>query len=372
MNQTRLPHVLPPEAYRSNEQHAREQARIFGPGWHAVGALDEIPRDGDFFTREVQGKPLLVRNHEGSPRAFLNVCAHRHSLLTHAPRGSLPRLRCQYHGWEYDGDGAACKIPDAACFTPLRRGEERLRAYRTATLGKLLFVAFDDGAIPLDDWLGPRSVALGRRLFGGDVRLAFDATLDHPCNWKIPLENVLESYHVPLLHDNVITRHPRLFRVFNGAPAGEREAHELGDRFTEAHDSLGGESKAYRALLRLFRATATTDFVLHHAFPNLLFGHSAVISFFQVVHPVTATTSRSFVRMYLDLGQPARPLAERLVAPLVDRVAERLYMGVMREDFPIFPDLQRGLSASPHPGVLGAREERVHHFQAYVAEQTAS
>ena len=72
----------------------------------------ELAKNGDFVTRDLFGTPLLVRNDEGELRAFVNACAHRHARITSAPHGSAMRLRCQYHGWEYDGRGAVCKIPD--------------------------------------------------------------------------------------------------------------------------------------------------------------------------------------------------------------------------------------------------------------------
>jgi hypothetical protein len=40
---------------------------------------------------------------------------------------------------------------------------------------------------------------------------------------------------------------------------------------------------------------------------------------------------------------------------------------ILSEDGPIFPDVQRGVEASPFPGVLGTREERVYLFQGFIA-----
>ncbi|MEN2576265.1 Rieske 2Fe-2S domain-containing protein, partial [Acinetobacter baumannii] len=74
-------------------------------------------------------------------------------------RGNAPRLRCQYHGWEYDSRGAVCKIPDAACFVPVRRGSERLTALRVATLGALVFVSLSEDGASLEEHLGEATVA---------------------------------------------------------------------------------------------------------------------------------------------------------------------------------------------------------------------
>jgi choline monooxygenase len=364
---TRLPHVLPPSAYADPAHHARELAAIFEPGWHLVGTVQDIPRPDDFVTLDLLGRPLLVRNHDGVPRTFINVCAHRHTLLVSAPCGSAARIRCPYHGWEYDRDGGVCKMPDAACFAPVRRGGERLVEVTTATLGSLVFVRFSPAGPSLEEHLGERAVGFIRRVLHPDRRQAVSRALDHPCNWKILIENVLESYHVPLLHDNVVARHPEVFRFFRGAPAEGGESHELGDRWTAVHDVLGGDSALYRRLVRIVRPGARLDFVHLHVFPNLLLGETALVAFAQAVSPTSPRSSRSLVRIALDLGQEGRGRVERLVAPLADRVTGALFAQLMREDGRIFEPAQRGMAGSPQPGVLGAREERIHRFQSWVA-----
>jgi phenylpropionate dioxygenase-like ring-hydroxylating dioxygenase large terminal subunit len=312
---------------------------------------------------------VLLRNDGGELRAFVNACAHRHARVTGEPRGNAVRLRCQYHGWEYDGRGAVCKIPDAACFVPVKRGSERLTPLRTATLGALVFVSLAEQGPTLEEHLGVATTALAARVFPAGARPIVDTAIEHPCNWKIPLENVLESYHVPFLHDNVLARHPEVFRVFGGRRDGGLLAHELGERHTAYHDSLGADSRAYRALLGVLRPSARVDYVHHHAFPNVVIGHTSIVSYLQVVEPLSPTTSRSTIRLFLDVGGRGARAVERVLAPLLDRAAEGLIRRVMAEDAAVYPDVQRGMSASPHRGVLGSREERVHHFQAWIAAE---
>jgi phenylpropionate dioxygenase-like ring-hydroxylating dioxygenase large terminal subunit len=306
----------------------------------------------------------------GEVRAFINACAHRHARVTGTPRGNAVRLRCQVHGWEYDGRGAVCKIPDAACFVPVRRGSERLTALRAKALGSLIFVSLADLGPSLEEHLGEATTTLAAQVFPAAQRAILETTFEHPCNWKIPLENVLESYHVPFLHDNVLARHPELFRVFGGRRDGATLAHDLGERHTAYHDSLGADSRAYRALLRVLRPSASVDYVHHHAFPNVVIGHTSIVSYLQVVEPLSATTSQSTIRLFLDAGGPSARWVERALAPQLDRAAERLIRRVMAEDSAIYPDVQRGMAASPHAGVLGSREERIHHFQAWIAAAT--
>src|SRR5882672_12907494 len=95
----RLPHVLAPHAYWDPAHHARELDALFARGWHCVTTRGALPAAGDFVTVELLDQPVLVRNLGGELRAYQNVCAHRHALLTALPRGTSERIRCQYHGW---------------------------------------------------------------------------------------------------------------------------------------------------------------------------------------------------------------------------------------------------------------------------------
>src|SRR5262249_54300149 len=150
---------------------------------------------GDFATVEICGEPLLVRNCSGELRAFQNVCAHRHSMLTAAPRGHSERMRCQYHGWQYDDDGRPGSVPAAPSFGPINRGETGLRRFRAASCGRLVFVSLAETGTTLRDALGDRTCAVIEQAFSDDFVEVATWSIDHAANWKIPVENALESYH---------------------------------------------------------------------------------------------------------------------------------------------------------------------------------
>ena len=131
IHDTHLPQILEPECYYSTESHQREKERLFEPAWHYVGTMHELPQDGSFLTRTVLDKSILFWRVGDEVRAFANVCPHRFSMLTQKPCGKLERLKCQYHGWEFDNNGDTCLIPDAPSFRPLRKGELGLLRFRT-------------------------------------------------------------------------------------------------------------------------------------------------------------------------------------------------------------------------------------------------
>ena len=125
-----LRYLLRPEHYCTQRQHDLELEQLFLPAWHFIAAKSELPKDGVFLTLELFGRPLLLRNSGGRFLAFENICSHRHCLLTDAAAGHQPKLRCQYHDWEFDDDGRTAKIPEAKCFRPWDRDNSQLTTFR--------------------------------------------------------------------------------------------------------------------------------------------------------------------------------------------------------------------------------------------------
>jgi choline monooxygenase len=352
----RLPHVLEPRRYHDREAYARELEALFAPSWHLVTTRDRLRAPGDFITLELLGEPLLVRNCDGDVRAFQNVCAHRHARLTSLPCGSSPRIRCQYHGWEYDAEGRTCRVPDAPSFVPIRRRGEGLRRFRAATCGQLVFVSLRDDGPELREALGEVTWTLLEGAFGDEWAEVGAWTVEHAANWKIPVENSLESYHVPRVH-------PKTFKKLSHA----RDAtHTLEPTFNALESAAPPAGALLKWISEQLRERPRRKYEHHHAYPSLMIARTDISSLAQFVLPTSATTSRSLAFCFAHRGD--RPgLVRRALEPFVQRAVARYTHEVLREDNAIFASVQRGLRASQHAGVLGAREERVHAFQEYVA-----
>jgi phenylpropionate dioxygenase-like ring-hydroxylating dioxygenase large terminal subunit len=356
ISQTQLRHLLAPADYFEPGPYEAERARLFRPGWHVVASAAQLPRHGDFLTRDLLGLPLQVRNIGGAFHTFLNVCAHRHCLLTHAPSGHDPDFRCQYHGWEYGPDGGTRRIPDARCFRPWDRENARLRQFRTARCGDLVFACLDNDAPPLSDYLGPFHEEC-RRWFAPPFRLAWTWETSYEANWKVVVENSLESYHIPCLHR----------KTFAVPPPEETCRHDLAGRHTtfDTPETFSWISRIQNFMVRSLGQPTTNVYTHHHAHPNLIFIRMDVMRMAQLILPTSATAARHLVWVYTLDGTRRNPwawLVRRMLSWLVVKVARR----VLLEDAPIFADVQKGLESSVHPGVIGTREERIYAFQEYV------
>src|SRR4051794_9426821 len=102
---------LPGQAYINPAVWELERRTIFRQQWFAAGFASDIPDIGDFMPVTTAGWELLfVRGKDGRVRGFHNVCRHRGTKLVLKP-GNGPVIRCGWHCWTYELDGALKGTP---------------------------------------------------------------------------------------------------------------------------------------------------------------------------------------------------------------------------------------------------------------------
>ncbi len=357
VNQHHLQYLLEPVHYTDPAQLDREIRELMVPSWQLVASQSELPRPGDYATLNLLGHSLLIRNCEGTIRAFQNVCAHRHCQLASEPYGHSPVLQCQYHGWEYDSSGKTKKIPDARCFRPWDRDHSQLVTYRTETCGDLVFVALTDSPPSLREWLAPNFDDLERDFSPPEWRRCWNWDYEAPCNWKIPLENTVESYHVAMLH-----------KKFYGSfyPSEEKSLHVLTDRYTELTYLSDTRMEAWQARLRKYLGgTPTNQYVHRHYFPNTVLVTTDSFNYGLTLIPLAPDRVRIVLRAYTLHGKTWNPIT-RLVTLYAGWAGKKYTLQVHNEDRAVYPAQQKGIEASRQKGVLGTREERIYAFQEYI------
>ena len=366
VHSTRLPHVLSPDCYRSPQWYAREVEAVLQPAWHMLCSRDDLARPGDFLTCELFGVPIHLRNFDGELRALSNVCAHRHCLITDRERGHEPRMACQYHGWEYSADGRTRKIPEPKNFAPFDRDADRLQRYRLDTCGALVFVSLASDGPSLRDQLGDMYDRLAER-FGENWRPFLKWNPDYGANWKVPIENTLEAYHVPFVH-------PLTFRENPGA---DRSTHVLDEEHTwfgtdlpfSPHSRIDTYFQRCEGwLTRRLGQTPLGRYEQHHLFPTLLCSFTDVVSFVQSIVPTGAATCRAVVRQFGRVEAQSR-FPWRNVAQAWGQLEAIITRRIVEEDRHLFQSIQRGLNVSQNQGVLGACEERIWKFQAWLHDK---
>lgn len=191
---------MPPGAYRSEELLELELDKIFRKDWQCTGRIEFIPSQGDYYTYEVAGEPLIIHRHSsGDIKAFSNVCQHRLAPLTEGT-GNTKRFVCPYHRWTYDEDGKLLFTPHA---TNIDCKKYKLKEINVEVWHGWIFVNLDDKAEPL----APRLTGLDKLIGKYDMAnmetvIWRDTVWD--TNWKILAENFMESYHLFSIHPKTV------------------------------------------------------------------------------------------------------------------------------------------------------------------------
>ena len=197
-----------PEVYRAEQQF------LFGRCWNIVGHESEIPDAGDFVRRRIADDSVIVsRDREGGINVMLNLCTHRGMQVCRSEAGSSQNFKCPYHGWVFGSDGALVGAPfEREMYGgKLDKPNLGLRKARVSTYAGIIWANWDDGAPPLEDFLGGYTWYLdtifnrslnGLECVGAPQRSIIQA------NWKAPSEqfNGADGYHVATLHRTLIER----------------------------------------------------------------------------------------------------------------------------------------------------------------------
>jgi anthranilate 1,2-dioxygenase large subunit/terephthalate 1,2-dioxygenase oxygenase component alpha subunit len=202
---TRVPYWV----YQDPEVYEREQSRIWrGRTWNYLCLEAELPEPQSFVTTFVGDMPVVVsRSPDNVLHAFENRCAHRGALICMQPRGKTERFACIYHNWTYDHAGnltsvafrrgIAGKGGMSADANPEANAPRKLRI---ATLNGLVFGTLSAEVPALEDYIGPEVLPRMKRVLRKPLKVLGAYTQVLPCNWKLYMDNVKDTYHASLLH----------------------------------------------------------------------------------------------------------------------------------------------------------------------------
>lgn len=179
-----------------------EQNTVFSRSWHVIGRAGQACEPGQYIACEIAGEPILVvRGNDGVLRGFFNVCRHHAAAVMTKTEGKTETLRCPYHGWIYNLEGALILTPEFAGARNFERSASGLIPIQTALWEGLVFVRLSTEGPPLKDFLGSdlarRINPLGLEKFHWVERRTYMLN----CNWKVFVDNYLDGgYHIPHLH----------------------------------------------------------------------------------------------------------------------------------------------------------------------------
>ncbi len=165
-----------------------------GNAWYVVAESKEID-DGAILARTVLNVPLVAfRGADGRPVMLYDRCCHRQAPLSQGELIGDGRIRCNYHGLVYDGDGTCVHVPGQVAVPP----GAAVRAYPAVDKYNWIWAWMgqadkaDEALIPDFHWAtAPDWATVGELL---PVRSSYQLLVD----------NLLDLSHLAYLHRRTI------------------------------------------------------------------------------------------------------------------------------------------------------------------------
>jgi phenylpropionate dioxygenase-like ring-hydroxylating dioxygenase large terminal subunit len=364
-------------AYTSEEFFALERERVFGSTWVTAGCADQLREPGDVLATEVAGRSVFVlRTRTGTLRAFYNVCRHRGTRLLRPEENRIKRfIRCPYHSWAYDHEGACIGTPlftdseipddqraafDMAEGEPFDRADYGLLPVAVEAWGPLVFVNLGAAPAPLTEHLGDLvDRTAGHRL--AEWTVARVGTYEIAANYKLIGENFMEYYHLPWVHPGLVKVSPidahyrwqgtGMYSGFCTTPIAP----------DTDNGGWGGGLPPLTNLAEDDAVSARFAWVFPNVAVNILPNHVFIIHAQPVSPRLTHETTYLLVHPEAGTGPEVEAAVDQLAA---------FWDGLNREDIDIVERVQQGLDSTPFPGgrLCYRFEEPLHRFQNMVID----
>ena len=205
-------HGLPNECYTSKEYTLIERKKLFEDKWVAIGVASSLPNVGDTKPFDLLGIPLLiVRNKKNKIKVFHNICSHRGSKLVTEVGKKKNVIRCPYHSWSYNLDGALIVTPHIGGMNKhqspgFKKSNSNLKEVKSSVWLDLIMININNNEMSFEKYIKPLNDRWSKFWTTEDRKLIRHSNdfgyfkLEAKCNWKFAIENYCESYHLPWVH----------------------------------------------------------------------------------------------------------------------------------------------------------------------------
>jgi nitrite reductase/ring-hydroxylating ferredoxin subunit len=194
---------IPVSRYTSREWFDKEVERLWKRVWQFACREEELPEIGSFLVYDIAHMSfVLVRAAADEIRAYYNVCLHRGRQLK-VGDGRCTELRCPFHGFAWNLEGALKQVPARWDFEHVTDAEFSLPQAKVGRWGGFVFINPDPDAGPFEEFLGDLPQHFDRwtmedRYIQGHVHKIV------PANWKVAQDAFCESYHVAGTHPQAV------------------------------------------------------------------------------------------------------------------------------------------------------------------------
>lgn len=360
---------LPNECYTDASTFKLDRDRVIAQGWACVGFGTDVPNNWAVPITFMGYPILLTRNSAGVLKVFHNVCSHRGmQLVLEAGKLGTGLIRCKYHSWTYDFDGNLKGTPMIGGtdsnkhndFDPTVNG---LRPIANTVWMDNIFINLSGDAEPFEKFIAPLMHRWSKWVSPESLKEltpGIDAKMELvvKSNWKLAVENFLESYHLPWVHPNLNSYSP--LEKHYDIDRGENFAGQGSSSYTAPAGANGNISSWPGKELNFAEYPVL--------YPNTLLGLQSDHFFTMCIIPIDETTSLERVQL-MFLGEVATD----------DKYAEhrksliKTWNEVFSEDIFAVEGMQAGRQSPAYRGGVFSpvMDQHTLHFHQWVAKRLA-
>lgn len=189
--------------YTSAEFFEQEKTKMWSKVWQFAARQEELPEPGDTVVYENVGRSwLLVRQDDGSVRAFANVCLHRGRKLR-TESGPAKEFECPFHGFTWNTNGSLKRVPCQWDFEHLQEKDMSLPEAKVALWQGFIFITEHENPMPIEQYLSPLDKHFTRWNLDECYTALWVGKVIH-ANWKVVSEAFMEAWHSIITHPQIL------------------------------------------------------------------------------------------------------------------------------------------------------------------------
>ena len=330
-----------------------EKKIIFEESPICLGTAALVPNQGDWFTVDIGDKSILiVRNNKTEISAYLNICSHRGAKLVEGSGTKAYAFKCPYHSWVYNLDGELKARPRENAFEEINKDQCSLQKFELDNHQGFLWLIMDKKA---KNKHASNKADLNELLIDYDFNKYqhFKSIKIYPkLNWKLAVDTFLELYHIDELHTKSL------------APIIKNDL-QLFDTYGKNIRVIGARHSAVK-LNRVLKDQREFDIhtiQLRILFPNtILVCHPDHVEVWQILPKNEVNECEVSFSLYTKEAFSSKSAIRHW-----DNNFNLALNAVVKEDFPLGENVQKGFYAAPKRKIIfGKNEPALQHFHKQI------
>ena len=330
-----------------------EKKIIFEESPICLGTAALVPNQGDWFTLDIGDKSILiVRNNKTEISAYLNICSHRGAKLVEGSGTKAYAFKCPYHSWVYNLDGELKARPRENAFDEINKDQCSLQKFELDNHQGFLWLIMGKKA---KNKHPSNKADLNELLIDYDFNKYqhFKSIKIYPkLNWKLAVDTFLELYHIDELHTKSL------------APIIKNDL-QLFDTYGKNIRVIGARHSAVK-LNRVLKDQREFDIhtiQLRILFPNtILVCHPDHVEVWQILPKNEVNECEVSFSLYTKEAFSSKSAIRHW-----DNNFNLALNAVVKEDFPLGENVQKGFYAAPKRKIIfGKNEPALQHFHKQI------